>query len=153
MRNPQLLILCFAISACERTPTLEAVAPPVEHASANASVACPSQEFSRFAEAFSESQEIQMAFTEYPLEMQQLDTQAMPEPKPFTSRLQRHQIEFPIIPNKAKRMAKALRLRVEQLEPGRAKLTLMQDDSDYLVEYFFRRDACWKLVSVDNQSL
>jgi hypothetical protein len=141
MKTLACLVFVLALASCARSPEPEATAR------------CPAQEFSEFLEAFSESQEVQRAFTKYPLEKQQVDVNATPEPKPFTRRLERQQVEFPLIPNKAERKAQSLDLRVDPLAAGQVRLTLLQSDTDYQVSYFFRKDACWELERIEDASL
>ncbi|MFY0581023.1 hypothetical protein ACN28S_48330 [Cystobacter fuscus] len=78
MSRLRYLVVSFAIGACANPSAL------------GTSSECPSQDFSEFIEAFAESTEIQRAFTSYPLEKQQLDLDAKPEPRPFTRSLERH---------------------------------------------------------------
>src|SRR5262249_31512014 len=51
-----------------------------------ASVACPSQDFSKFMQSFSDSAEVQRRFTSLPLEYGQLDTSALGTPQEYTPR-------------------------------------------------------------------
>ncbi len=106
-----------------------------------------------FLEAFSESNEVQKAFTRSPLVKQQVDAAADPEPKPFVRSLERHQVTFPVLPNKTEREARSLVLRVDQLDSREAKLRLFKDDTSYQVRYFFRKGACWELERIEDTSL
>jgi hypothetical protein len=106
-----------------------------------------------FLEAFAESQELQRAFTSYPLVQQQMDVAANPEPKPFVRSLERSQVKFPVLPSKAERKAKSLDVRVDPLTSREARLTLFQNDTDYQVSYFFRRGSCWELERIEDASL
>jgi hypothetical protein len=114
---------------------------------------CPSQEFSGFLDAFAESVEIQKAFTRFPLKRQQLDLDAEPEPKPILRSLSREHVRFPIIPNEAERKARLLGLRVDELTTRQAKLTLVKNDTDFQVSYFFTKNSCWKLERIEDWSL
>jgi hypothetical protein len=153
LRKLTYLVLSLAIAACEHSQAPEPTAPSVKQASSSEATACPSQEFTEFLEAFSESKEVQKAFIRYPLVQQQVDAAADPEPKPFVRSLERHQVTFPVLPNKAERKAQSLVLRVDQLASREAKLTLFKSDTDYQVSYFFRRGACWELERIDDASL
>ncbi len=82
-----------------------------------------------------------------------MDMNAEPEPTPFTRRLEREQVGFPLIPNRAKREAEALDLKVAPLAPGQVRLTLLKSDTDYQVSYFFRKGACWELERIEDASL
>ncbi|NMO15242.1 hypothetical protein HPC49_01800 [Pyxidicoccus fallax] len=141
MSRLRYLVVSFAIGACASPPAL---GTPSE---------CPSQDFSEFIEAFAESTEIQRAFTSYPLEIQQLDLKAEPEPRPFTRSLERHQVEFPVLPGQSERKAKSLELRVNPLASGHAELVLWKRDTDYQVSYFFRKNACWELERIEDGAL
>jgi len=140
MRHSGHLILSFAIAACGHSP-------------AGAPAACPSQDFLEFMEAFSESTEVQRAFTRFPLERQHLEVSAEPEPRPLVRKLGRDQVELPVLPNKDERKAKSLGLRVEKLASTQAQVVLEKSDTDYRVSYFFSRAACWELERIEDGSL
>lgn len=148
------LMFLLAVAISENSYALDARARHENHASAENSVACPSQDFPKFLKAFSESKKIQIAFTKYPLRKQQLDLNADPEPKPFIRNLERHQIEFPVFPGEAKRKKESLNLRIDKLTSGKAELTIRASDSDsYQVSYFFSKNSCWKLERIEDWSL
>lgn len=114
---------------------------------------CPGRDFSGFIQAFSESREVQQAFTRYPLQQLRLDSSAEPEPKPVVSQLGRDQVVFPVLPNAAERKQQSLRLSVEKRQANSVKLTLLKADSGYQVSYVFRRTSCWQLVRMEDWSL
>ncbi len=146
-------VVFLAFAACGHSHAADAHAPSAPQAPPSASAACPAQEFLEFLEAFSENSEVQMTFTRSPLEMQQLDLNARPEPKPFIRRMEHREIKFPVFPNNEERKARLLTLRVDQLASRQAKITLVKSDTDYQISYFFGRGACWELERIEDWSL
>lgn len=118
-------------------------------------ITCPSNDFSTFIKAFSESVEVQMEFTKYPLQEQRLDLNAEPEPMPVIRKIQRAQAVFPLIPNEVERKARLLALNVEQLTASHIKVDLAKANAAYQsnYEFGFQQDDCWHLLAVSNQSL
>jgi hypothetical protein len=116
-------------------------------------IVCPSQDFDKFLNAFTENIEIQMTFTNYPLKTLHLNFAAQPEAKPVRSSLSRSRVVFPIIPDKAKLKSDSLTLRIDELSASRAKISILKVDTDYLVHFYFRKNNCWKLEHKEDWSL
>lgn len=117
--------------------------------------ACPSAEFGKFLAAFERSVEAQRAFTRWPLPMRFLDREqvtAQGLPAPAEGLLARGDVKSPLFPGPAARAAAEAHVRVELLTPDRAKVTVLGNDGGYRVVYVFEREACWRLVLVDDQS-
>ncbi|WP_423204545.1 hypothetical protein PGC34_28130 [Pseudomonas kribbensis] len=117
-----------------------------------ASLACPSSNFSTFLSAFSERAEVQKTFVQQPLKM--VTTVAGdPEPEMQKSSLSGDQLNFPIIPDVAKREAQGLTLTVKEEQGDHAVAILQKPDTDYVFEYRFVRGQCWRLEEVMDYSL
>ncbi|WP_138927920.1 hypothetical protein [Verminephrobacter aporrectodeae] len=101
---------------------------------------------------FSESKEVQSQFTKYPLK-RQVREDAEPEAKIVMRTLRRDQVSFPVIYDEAERKQENLILRIDWIKSNRAKLTMMKDDTDYVIDYFFILNSCWNLVRIENWSL
>ncbi|WP_265284749.1 hypothetical protein [Verminephrobacter aporrectodeae] len=144
-------LLFFAV--CSQAYALDHASHPVQQASGSRQIKCPSRDFSEFIKVFSESKEVQIKFTKYPLKEQWLDLTAMPEPKPVMQKSRRNQIDFPVIPDEVERKQRDLILRIDEIKSNRAKLTLTKDDTDHLVNYFFSLNSCWNLVRIEDWSL
>ncbi|WP_265257311.1 hypothetical protein [Verminephrobacter aporrectodeae] len=144
-------LLFFAV--CSQAYALDHASHPVQQASGSRQIKCPSRDFYEFIKVFSENKEVQIKFTKYPLKHQWMDTDAEPEPKPVMRILQRDQVSFPVIHNEAKRKKKNLILQIDWIKSNRAKLTMVKDDTDYLINYFFVLNSCWNLVRIENRSL
>lgn len=153
MQYSKYFVFSLAFAVYGYSFALDPKAQRINQAPTWSSIACPSQNFSKFLKEFSEREEVQKAFTKYPLEQQQLDLDADPEPKPFVRNLGRHQIKFPVIPRESERQMKSLTLRVSKIASRRAKLTLSKSDTDYRILYFFSKNSCWKLERIEDWSL
>lgn len=115
---------------------------------------CPAESFSDFLSSFADSATTQLAFTRFPLEKQEIDLDATPEPKPFLRVLREDQVGLPLIPNSKQRKAENLHFKVNQSSNGKIKVTLIKDDTGYQVVYFFNREnRCWVLVRVEDWSI
>lgn len=144
-----LLLICFI---CRPAYALDPGNYPIRDLAREKKIACPAQDFSEFIIAFSENIEVQMAFTKYPLQQQRLDANAEPEPKPVLRELRREQVSFPVIPNQAERKKQSLVFRINENKSNYKKLTILKDDSDYQVDYFFSRNSCWRLERIEDWS-
>jgi hypothetical protein len=118
-----------------------------------AAQACPSAKFSAFFAAYADSVALQKAFTDYPLAHVLLDHAVEPEPREIKVRLAKGKLAFPLIPSRAERKRAALALRIDEVTAQSAKVSLFKEDTGYKVEYFFRKDACWKLERKEDRSM
>lgn len=151
-----LLVMAALLGACKATPQQNlADAKPVVPASVPASegLACPSPSFDGFLKSFMESVEVQKAFSAEPLESQSVDATAEPEPALVTRMLTAAELRFPLIPNEQQQGQEGLTMRQSALENGVTKVTLAKEDTDYQVSFYFRRNQCWQLFRIRNESL
>ena len=153
MKYFYFLITALTVAVSGQSFALDAPEQHVSQETVKNRPACPSQDFPEFLKVFSENVDIQKAFTKYPLKKQQLDLDADPEPEPVLRNLQRGQISFPVIPGESERKLKSLTLRIEKVEPKKAKLSLVKADTDWHVLYFFSKNACWNLERIEDWSL
>ena len=68
-------------------------------------------------------------------------------------KLRRDQVSFPVLPNEAERKKQSLVLTIEEKKPNHVKLTLVKDDTDYQINYFFSLNSCWRLERIEDWSL
>jgi len=148
-----VISLICAICGCVHALDSDSVSHSVEQASAGDRISCPSQDFDKFIQIFSESKDVQMRFTKYPLKQLQLNLAAEPEPKPIVQELWRDQVLFPVMPDEAERKQKSLVLHIDDRKSNHVELILEKDDTDYKINYFFSRDSCWYLERIENWSL
>lgn len=130
------------------TLSLPALAAPAKAKDAT----CPSQKFSAFFTAFSDSVPVQKAFTDYPLAHVMLDFAVEPEPRQINKQLPMSKLSFPLMPPKTVRTKQGLAFRVDQETDKAAKVTLFKEDTGYQVGYYFRKDGCWKLERKEDLS-
>jgi hypothetical protein len=90
---------------------------------------CPAQDISFFIQQFSSDEAVQSLYTTI------------------------QSAEFPVMPLVQERKDNALLMRLEDVTASTARVNLTRPDSDYLVSYYFKMDDCWRLVSIENQSL
>lgn len=116
-------------------------------------ISCPSRDFSRFMELFASDVAVQQAHTEIPLRMTAM-VDADPEPRSETRWLEMSEIHFPLMPGLADRSRQHLLLRIGKSRPYLRNVQISGVDTGYLVQYQFKyRSNCWKLISVEDQSL
>ena len=115
---------------------------------------CPSQNFSKFLYVFSENISVQKAFTKNPLEKLQLDLDANPEPKPFTTFLDHEKVTFPILPDQSYRHKNNLVFHTKKADRKTVLVSLQKPDTDYQILYHFKQnDSCWILERIEDWSL
>ena len=121
--------------------------------SSDLQISCPAADFPAFVRAFSNDVNVQRAFTKYPLKKQWLDPDPGPEPREVIQDLDRHQIQFPILPLPEERVNYSLEIRIDSVTADSAKITLVEPDTDYQVSYFFKKNSCWTLTRIEDWSL
>ncbi|WP_265281424.1 hypothetical protein [Verminephrobacter aporrectodeae] len=142
-------LLFFVV--CSQAYALDHTSHSVQQASGSKEIKCPSRDFYEFMKVFSESKEVQIKFIKYPLKIQVLED-AEPEAKPVMRTFRRDQVSFPVIDNAIERKQENLILQIDWIKSNRAKLTMMKDDTCYVVNYFFVLNSCWSLVRIENWS-
>jgi hypothetical protein len=126
--------------------------------------ACPSQDFSAFFKAFSESAEVQRKFTRLPLEYGQVDQDLVGTGKPdFSTRTITSFEKIPlfdksdggrIFPSSKKRLNNHLAIKIESGESANIRVMLYLPDTGFHIYFkFINTDFCWRLFEVDDESV
>ena len=153
-----LLAMSVLLGACRAAPqqnapdTRSAVATSIP-AVASAMSACPSPDFNSFLKTFMGDVEIQKKFSADPLESQTVDATAEPEPALVTKMLTATELQFPLIPSEQQQASEDLKIRQSELENGDVKVTLAKEDTDYKMSFYFKKNGCWELIRIRNDSL
>lgn len=108
--------------------------------------------FDDFLLTFSGNVDFQKKFTHFPLQKLFVRIDADPEPKPEEILLDKSQVYFPIYPHPKEIERLSLILDISQGKKE-AKISIRQDDTDYLVSFFFEFNDCWYLIRVEDWSL
>lgn len=151
-----LLVMTALLGACKAAPQQNSAdaRPAVPTPAPTSAVpACPSPSFDGFLKAFIASVEVQKAFSAEPLESQTVDAAAEPEPALVTKMLTATELQFPLIPSEQQQANEGLKMRQSALENGDIKVTLAKEDTDYQMSFYFKKEACWELIRVRNDSL
>lgn len=155
-RTIVLLAMMALQGACKNTPqqNLPLAQPAASTpASTSAMLACPSPNFDGFFKAFISDVEVQKAFSTEPLESQTVDATAEPEPVLVTKMTTADELQFPLIPSEHQQTKDGLKMRQSVLENGDIKVTLAKEDTDYQMSFYFKKEVCWKLIRIRNDSL
>lgn len=151
-----LLVMVALLGGCKVAPQQNSAdaqsAVPIS-APAPAALACPSPSFDGFLKDFIESVEVQKAFSAEPLESQTVDAAAEPEPALVTKMLTATELKFPLIPSEQQQSKEGLTMRQSVLESGDTKVTLAKEDTDHQMSFYFRKNQCWQLYRIRNESL
>jgi hypothetical protein len=151
-----LLVMTALLGACKAAPQQNSAdaQPAVPSPTlTSAAPACPSPSFDGFLKAFIESVAVQKAFSAEPLESQTVDATAEPEPALVTKMLTAAELQFPLIPSEQQQAKEGLTMRQSVLENGDTKVTLAKEDTDYQISFYFRKNTCWQLFRIRNDSL
>lgn len=114
---------------------------------------CPAQDFDGFLKRFSNDIEIQKTFVSTPLLSEFIDPEAQPEPRPVSQRLDKTQLTFPLMPSEDQQREQGLTLDKQITGPDQALIKLTKADTGYQLSLFFKREACWKLYRIQDDSL
>ncbi|GAB7533353.1 hypothetical protein PS3A_57690 [Pseudomonas sp. 3A(2025)] len=137
------LQLPLAVAASTQTQATSSEPEPV----------CPSQDFDRFAQRFANDIDVQKSFVSTPLQNTFIDPEAQPEPRQVSQRLEKAQLNFPLMPDDQQQHAQGLTLTKQLTGTDRAMIKLTKADTDYQRSLFFKREACWLLYRIQDDSL
>ncbi|WP_109511755.1 hypothetical protein [Pseudomonas ovata] len=114
---------------------------------------CPSQNFDGFLERFANDVAVQKAFVSTPLRNEFIDPEAQPEPRPVSELLDKARLEFPLMPSEKQQRDEGLTLEKKLTAPDQAMIRLTKADTGYQRSLFFKREACWRLYRIQDDSL
>ncbi|WP_407315367.1 hypothetical protein [Pseudomonas sp. nanlin1] len=115
--------------------------------------ACPAQDFDGFLKRFANDIELQKAFVSSPLQSEYIDPEAQPEPRPVSELLEKSQLKFPLMPSDQQQRDQGLTLAKRLKGPDQAVIKLTKADTGYQLSLFFKREACWMLYRIQDDSL
>ncbi|MGA3846516.1 hypothetical protein ACI2UC_23255 [Ralstonia nicotianae] len=148
------LLAIVSLFTCQSIYALNPSDQKISHQiSNNSEIRCPATNFPQFLHKFSDDKNTQKSFTKYPLKKYQLDFDVAPDPRRVVHNLDRHQIQFPVIPSSLERAKQQLKLRIDNVSSSEAKVTLFKPDTDYQISYHFKKNSCWTLEKIEDWSL
>ncbi|WP_201002246.1 hypothetical protein [Pseudomonas cichorii] len=115
--------------------------------------ACPAQDFDSFLKRFANDIEVQKTFVSTPLQSEYIDPEAQPEPRPVSELLDKSQLKFPLMPSDQQQHDQGLTLAQQPNGPDQAVIKLTKADTGYQLSLFFKREACWMLYRIKDESL
>lgn len=150
-----LLLAMLALAGCDKSATSTATpAAATSSATATASVPrCPAEAFDRFLPLFENDVAVQKAYVTDPLQSDSVDPNADPEPKPVSKSIPRAEVVFPVMPSQAQQTKDGLVATQTAGGPTEVFVKLVRPDTDYQMTFFFRKDDCWHLYRVKDDSL
>lgn len=157
-KNILVSALVVLLASCDTAPSTDPVATDTsavirQAATEGKAASCPSQDFDAFFKAFSEDVNVQKSFTVKPLQSEFIDVTAEPEPQPVSQMLNEADLNFPLIPNLQKQAADRLKQTRTDLAKEEVEVTLTKEDTDYQMSFFFKKDDCWMLYRMRDDSL
>ncbi|SEO82468.1 hypothetical protein SAMN02800692_2373 [Luteibacter sp. UNC138MFCol5.1] len=153
---PWILAAGFLLVGCDATPPAPTVPAPVTADSAASSASgastCPAT-FDAFLTAFENDVAVQKNAVTDPLQSDSVDPNADPEPRPVTKMLAKGAVTFPVMPDSARQTKDGLVATRTEISPTEVSIKLTKPDTDYQTTFFFRKDDCWHLYRVKDDSL
>ena len=150
-------LFTFGLLLAQASFALESVSPTIKTDAKVASPGCQYKDFNSFLSAFTESKEIQRAFTHYPLKhVQVVDPTAAPLPKVSIRFLEKGAVKFPLHFDKKSLTQYGLEIKSEDRGSGVhvvIETSAGEKSLGQYVEYkFVPTSKCWKLAEISNQS-
>jgi hypothetical protein len=136
-----------AATAAHTSTTIAPLAAPA------VATACPAESFDQFLPLFQNDINVQKAYVTDPLQSDSVDPNADPEPKPVSKSLPKDQVTFPIMPSQADQTKDGLTAKRTDASATEVAVKLVKPDTDYQMTFFFRKDDCWHLYRVKDDSL
>lgn len=155
MRTLTLSSLAFTLllAGCDKAPPTADAPPAAVTAATHPATQCPAATFDDFLPLFENDVAVQKAYVADPLQSDSVDANAEPEPKPVSKMLGKAEITFPVIPSQAEQAKSGLAGARTDTSPTEVVLKLAKPDTDYQMSFFFRKDDCWHLYRVKDDSL
>lgn len=155
-----LLAACGPSSSPSPQTSSPATAATAAHSSMTAAssaasasaMACPAESFDQFLPLFENDINVQKAYVTDPLQSDSVDSNADPEPKPVSKSLPKDQVTFPIMPSQADQTKDGLTAKRTDTSATDVAVKLAKPDTDYQMTFFFRKDDCWHLYRVKDDS-
>lgn len=151
--------LALALTACNAGSQASADRPaqastnPQPITQGAATTICQAQDFDQFLTTFMDSVEVQKSHIALPLQVETVDPNAEPEPKPVTKMLAQADLTFPLIPSSQQQARDGLQLSKTVIDPTHMEIKLVKPDTDYQMVFLFQNDGCWKLYQTRDDSL
>lgn len=115
---------------------------------------CPAGDFAGFFGAFSDSRDVQRAFTGESVDFTEIEAEADPEPTEITVNRPHAAVQFPVIPTTADQHRDGLETTVGHTADGMTRVRLQKPDTGYQLVYIFKpRGDCWELYAKIDNSL
>jgi hypothetical protein len=152
------LTLALLLAGCDKAPSPGAVqtngaATAAGAVASHTATQCPATEFDAFLPLFENDVTVQKAYVADPLQSDSVDANAEPEPKPVSRMLVKAEVTFPVMPSQAAQARDGLTTARADTSATEAVLKLTKPDTDYQMSFFFRKDDCWHLYRVKDDSL
>lgn len=151
-KNLFILFIALIATACDAAPT-SPTSRIAARAAQRASPSCPAEDFERFLTSFANHVEVQKVFVAQPLQIESVDASAEPEPKPVIKVLGLSELHFPLMPSLQQQAKDGLTLSQTSSSPTNVTVKLVKQDTDEQMLFFFRKEGCWKLYRMRDDSL
>ncbi|SFW62864.1 hypothetical protein SAMN02800691_2679 [Luteibacter sp. UNCMF366Tsu5.1] len=166
-RSATCLLAAALLAACgpSSPPPPQAPSPVAATSAANAATVaapsaasasattCPAESFDQFLPLFENDVSVQKTYVTDPLQSDSVDPNADPEPKPVSKSLPKDQVTFPIMPSQSDQAKDGLTAKRTDTSATDIAVKLVKPDTDYQMTFFFRKDDCWHLYRVKDDSL
>lgn len=146
------LAFALLLTACDKAPPPSQAPAAASTAAAQAS-RCPADDFDAFLPLFQNDVSLQKAYVTDPLQSDSVDPNADPEPKPVSKMLAKAEVTFPVMPSQADQAKDGLTATRTATSPTEVTIKLAKPDTDYQMSFFFRKNGCWQLYRVKDDSL
>jgi hypothetical protein len=147
------LALALLLAGCDKAPSPQAAPAAAGTVAAHPATQCPAVTFDGFLPLFENDIAIQKAYVTDPLQSDSVDANAEPEPKPVSKMLSHADVTFPVMPSQADQAKSGLATTRTDNSPTEIAIKLAKPDTDYQMSFFFRKDDCWHLYRVKDDSL
>lgn len=148
LRRPLMSSLVLAVASIALLPAAANAQTQTE------TMVCPSQDFTEFFEAFSNSAAVQRAFTGSSVDFTEIDATAQPEPREVTVNRPLSAIRFPVIASISEQQQLGLSKKIDRTTDDMTRVVLEKPDTDFRLVYVFADGGdCWELYSVVDTSL
>ena len=149
------LLAAVLLTACDKAPapTAAPAAATTTAPTASSPPTCPAEQFDRFLPLFENDVALQKTYVTDPLQSDSVDPNADPEPKPVSKSLAKAEVAFPVMPSQADQTKDGLVATQTVSGPTEIAVKLVKPDTDYQTTFFFRKDDCWHLYRVKDDSL
>lgn len=132
---------------------INTTASPYECDNSTNDDAISSDNFYEFSNLFINDQSLQKIFSRDYIIFSLIDTESYAIPQKIEKIIDKNSINYPIIPSYKIINKYNQKLKIVQIDKNKAEIIRSKDDTGLLIKYHFKKNKCWNLYMIEDDSI